>query len=87
MNKFLVAMVCAAGLCGPAGAASIVHTSSDTTGATYGRDVTDNLPYQVKELRSEVKSLQDQVSALQNSNREQNDDSDAAQMRPVGTGG
>ena len=86
MNKFLVVMVCAAGLCGPAGAASIVHTPSDTTGTTYAHDATDNLPYQVNELRSEVKALQGQVSALQNTNMEQNDESDA-QMWPVGTGG
>jgi hypothetical protein len=83
MNKFLVVMVWAVGLCGPAGAASIVHTPSDTK--TYTHDATDDLPYQVNELRSEVKALQGQVSALQN-NTAQNDDS-PAQMWPVGTGG
>ena len=84
MNKFIVVMLCAAGLCGPAGAASVVHTPSNTT--TYTRDATDDLPYQVNELRSEVKSLQGQVSALKNANMEQNDES-GAQMWPVGTGG
>ena len=84
MNKFLVVMVCAVGLCGPAGAASIVHTPSNTT--SYAHDATDNLPYQVNELRSEVKALQGQVSALQNANAVQSDASDA-QMWPVGTGG
>jgi peptidoglycan hydrolase CwlO-like protein len=83
MNKFLVVMVCTVGLCGPAGAASIVHTPSNTT--TYAHDATDNLPSQVNELRSEVKALQGQVSALQN-NTAQNDDS-GAKMWPVGTGG
>ena len=84
MNKFLVVMVCAVGLSGPAGAASIVHTPSNTT--TYAHEATDNLPYQVDELRSEVKALQGQVSALQKTNVEQNNESDA-QMWPVGTGG
>jgi peptidoglycan hydrolase CwlO-like protein len=83
MNKFLIVMICAVGLCGPAGAASIVHTPSNTT--TYAHDATVNLPYQVNELRSEVKALQGQVSALQN-NTAQNDES-GAQMWPVGTGG
>jgi peptidoglycan hydrolase CwlO-like protein len=83
MNKFLVVMVCAVGLSGPAGAASIVHTPSNTT--SYAHDATDNLPYQVNELRSEVKALQGQVSALQN-NTAQNDEP-PAQMWPVGTGG
>ena len=84
MNKFLVVMVCAVGLCGPAGAASIVHTPSNTT--SYAHDATDNLPYQVNELRSEVKALQDQVRALQNTNTEPNGEPDA-QLWPVGTGG
>ena len=83
MKKFLVVLPCAAGLCGPAGAASIVHAPSDTP--TYTHDATDNLPYQVSELRSEVKALQGQVSALQN-NAAQNDES-GAQIWPVGTGG
>jgi TolA-binding protein len=86
MSKFIVLMVFVAGLCGPAGAASSVHTPSDTTGTTYAHDATNNLPYQVNELRSEVKALQGQVSALQNTNMEQNDAS-AAQLWPVGTGG
>ena len=83
MNKFLVALICAAGLRGPAGAASIVHTPSNTM--TYAHVTTENLPYQVSELRSQVKALQGQVSALQN-NTAQNDETDA-QMWPVGTGG
>jgi TolA-binding protein len=83
MNKFLVVLLCAAGLCGPAGAASIVHAPSDAT--TYTHDSTDSLPYQVNELRSEVRALQGQVSALQN-NTAQNDES-GAQMWPVRTGG
>ncbi|HEY1856870.1 hypothetical protein [Acidocella sp.] len=86
MNKFIVVVALAAGLCGPAGAASIVHTPSDATGTTYAQHATDNLPYQVNELRSEVKALQGQVSTLKNANIEQNDESDA-QMWPVGTGG
>ena len=67
MSKFIVLMVFVAGLCGPAGAASIVHTPSDTTGATYAADATNDLPSQVNELRSEVKALQGQVGTLQNS--------------------
>jgi peptidoglycan hydrolase CwlO-like protein len=86
MRKFIVALVLAACLSGPAGAASIVHTPSATTGTTYAHDATNNLPYQVNELRSEVKALQGQVSALQNTNMEPNDESDA-QLWPVGTGG
>ena len=86
MNKLLVVMVYAVGLCGPAGAASIIHTPSETTGTTYAHDATDNLPYQVNELRSEIKALKGQVNALQKTNMEQNNESDA-QMWPVGTGG
>jgi hypothetical protein len=84
MNKFLVVKVCAVGLCGPAGAASIVHTPSNTT--TYAHEATDNLPYQVNEVRSEVKALQGQVETFQNINTTQDDES-SAQMWPVGTGG
>jgi hypothetical protein len=86
MSKFMTFMVVAAGLCGPAGAATIVHTSSDTSGTTYAHDATENLPYQVDLLRSEVKALQGQVSALQNTKMEQYHGS-AAQLWPIGTGG
>ena len=64
MNKFLVVTACVVGLCGPAGAASIVHTPSNTTGTVYSHGTTDDLPYQVNKLRSEVKALQGQVNAL-----------------------
>ena len=73
MSKFIVLMVFVAGLCGPAGAASIVHTPSDTTGATYAADATNDLPSQVNELRSEVKALQGQVGTVQKTNMAQND--------------
>jgi hypothetical protein len=73
MSKFIVLMVFVAGLCGPAGAASIVQTPSDTTGATHAAGATNDLPSQVNELRSEVKALQGQVGTLQNANMEQND--------------
>ena len=86
MSKFIVVMVCAVGLCGTAGAASIVHTPSATTGTTYAHDATDNLPYQVNELRSEVKVLQGQVSTLQNANMMQNDEFPDP-LWPVGIGG
>ena len=86
MNKFLIVMACATGLCGPAWAASVVHTPAERTGTSYAHDTTNNLPYQVNELRSEVRALQGRVSALQNANMEQGDAPDA-QMWPIGTGG
>lgn len=86
MNRFLVITACVVGLCGPAGAASIVHTPANTTGTIYSHGTTDDLPHQVNKLRSEVKALQGQVNALQDSNMGQSDVPDA-QMWPVGTGG
>ena len=85
MKKFLVVTACAVGLCGPVGAATIVHTPANVAGTVYSHDTT-NLPSQVNELRSQVKALQGQVSALRNGVMQQNDASDAP-LWPIGTGG
>jgi hypothetical protein len=86
MSKFIVSLVIAAGLCGPAGAATIVQTSSDTPAAIYATEGASNLPYQVDELQAEVKALRGQVSTLQSTSMVQNDQS-AAQLDTIGTGG
>ena len=70
------AVLVSASLFGPAFAQTTnQQQTSDTTGTTYAHVATYNLPYQVNELRSEVKALQGQVqvAALQNTNMEQND--------------
>jgi Tfp pilus assembly protein FimV len=45
MSKFIVSLVFAAGLCGPAGAATIVQTSSDTAAAIFATEGASNLSY------------------------------------------
>jgi hypothetical protein len=84
MNKMIGLIVFAACLGGPAGAATIVHASSATTGVT--RNAVSNLPDQLDKLQSEVKALRGQVSTLQNISMAQNGES-AATLATIGVGG
>ena len=60
------AVLVSASLFGPAFAQT---TNRQQT--TDAQDATNNLPYQINELRSEVTALQGQVATLQNTNMEQ----------------
>jgi len=90
MNKFAALLVVAAGMCGSAGAATTPPTMSNTSAAGYATGyatcTTNNVLYQVDQLKAEVQALKGQVQALQNMNSAQSNDS-VAELATVGVGG
>jgi len=86
MNKSIVLLVVAAGMCGPAGAATRTPTMSNTAATSCATGTTNNVPCQIDQLQAEVQVLQGQVQALQSSNPTQNAES-AGELTTIGVGG
>jgi hypothetical protein len=89
MTKFMLVCVAAAGFCGQFamasaapmnGPAPVFPTADPTT------ESTQDAPYQVTKLQSEVKMLQDQVRTLSNQDQAQSDES-IATLESIGVGG
>jgi len=79
MNKYIILLVAAAGMCGPAGAATTTPTTSNTAATSCATGTTDNVPCQIDQLQAEVQ-------ALQNSTPTQNAES-AGELTTIGVGG
>ena len=74
MNKFMILLVIAAGMCGSAGAATTPPAMSNAAAASCATGATNNVPCQVEQLQAEIQALQGQVHALQSGSPTQSDD-------------